>query len=457
MTNIATEVPFIPVTFHNGTTRDVTIYEALTKADEIVAITTPNVQYQVSLTRLLCAVMVRAHQPYDRDTQVGLFRKGSFDLDAVASYLNTWHDRFNLDGRTPFFQVPDIDPDLLKSIATLDPYRSSGSNVLVWDHTCDHDIVEITPAEAARLIIAQHAYGIPGLATGVVPGQSRLAAKFSPLSATCAVIADTGSLHTTLLAASPHTMTHTADLPAWERDPDTVHPKQREATGMVDRFTWQSRRVLLGPPTPEGNYTTGVTAAGTTLDNDDQVWHVDPHLVPIKEATWEKNEPPGTGETIKVLMSYISDRSWTLNSPLIFVERHAKTDKNGKTTLTYRDVPEHLTVARDIGIIGARTRIGIYRQCLNQAKLLAVFRRTVNAYLTNDDTEALNNIIDFVNSVDQNIGPDYWATINANAPQIKTMESAAAIVSNALRHEPHGTNSLTHATIRAMNADEDDT
>jgi CRISPR-associated protein Cse1 (CRISPR_cse1) len=454
MPNLDTDIPFIPVTYSDGTHRDVTIREALTQAHTIIGVTSPNPRYAASLTRLLIAIMVRAHQPYTRDTQLALYHRGHLDLAAINTYLDHWHDRFDLDDPVrPFFQVSGVTDDQLKTISILDPNKSSGSNVLLWDHSRDTDTVTVTPAEAARLIIAQHAYGIGCATSPLLPGQKY--SKDGPLARTVACLTETGNLHTTLIVNAPYTMTNENDLPAWERDADTHEITTRKSTGMADQLTMQSRRQRIGGIDSNGNYTRAIAAPGTRPSDDTDSWTTDPHLIPITEQTTNPDETSTPPVRIKTLMSYLSDRSWTLSSPHLFATERSKTVK-GVTTTTRYALPEHLAVARDLGIIGDTTRIVLYRQCLDNAKILAIFQRTVIADLTGAD-DATANLIAFVDSVDNDVSPRYWATINGHAPQITTMQTAARIVASALSAEDPHRHRTTRSIIKELWPDEETT
>ncbi len=240
---------------------DLGLKEIVEHAHEVVELTSPSPLITISLYRLLLAIMHRVFGPTDDDAWWDLWDAEKADVARLNAYLDTVRPRFNLfDKEKPFYQVK-IDEEYAGSIAKLThEHANTGNAVLLFDHGRGADAGGLSPAEAARYLVAFQAYAVGGLISyekGLDPKIYK-SASAGPLVKGAVVLVRGANLWQTLLlnlVQYPRDEQDDDDAPAWERganDPTTAKP--RRPKGYLDYVTWQSRRVCLFPTrTPEGN------------------------------------------------------------------------------------------------------------------------------------------------------------------------------------------------------------
>jgi CRISPR system Cascade subunit CasA len=233
--------------------------ETLARAHELLAIAGDAPPVTAALYRLLLAVVHRScgrlgrSGPEDVERWAELWQRGRFDPERIDAYLAAWRHRFDLfDDRQPFYQTAarEVSEDKGTSIAKL--LYQSDNNATLFDHSVVANPPPVSPAQAARLLVAYHAFDTGGLVTGAGAEKS---ADAGPLIQ-CAVLLVRGrNLFETLLLnlyryspedGEPWEFDRTRDRPAWERDED-VRPEDRRPDGYLDLLTWQSRRIRLWP------------------------------------------------------------------------------------------------------------------------------------------------------------------------------------------------------------------
>ena len=244
----------------------------------------------ISLYRLLLAILHRSlGGPRTTQEWLAIFTHGAWDTARIDAYLTRWHDRFDLfDPHYPFYQTPGLPVTERTGAATVLAHEraSSRNQPLLFDHTIP-DRARLSPAAAARALLAQQNFAVGGL----ISYDSRkepLANKYvsmAPLLGTAICLVRGVSLFETLLlnlvryspadeapfpAASAHSTpsapftvsatervedskevedvedVEAMDRPAWERTEPT-EPVARTPDGYVDLLTWQSRRIRLVP------------------------------------------------------------------------------------------------------------------------------------------------------------------------------------------------------------------
>ncbi|MGH7487316.1 MAG: type I-E CRISPR-associated protein Cse1/CasA, partial [bacterium] len=178
--------------------------------------------------------------------------------------------------------------------AKLVPYRAVGNNATLFDQTTARERPLLDPAEAARWLVALHAYDTGGLKT---PYGREKSSERAPCNNFGCVLVEGPTLKDTLLLNMPvynpareePAPTTRVDRPAWEENPPRPEPEMRSPLGWTDLLTWPSRRILLSPQeSPTGTVVDGVIVTpGTRLRGD----------LPEMELMAAFHRPPARGRS----------------------------------------------------------------------------------------------------------------------------------------------------------------
>jgi CRISPR system Cascade subunit CasA len=241
------ESPWIPCVREDGTPAELGLREALASAHELRELHGESPPVTAALYRLLLTVLHRVFGPESAEASGELWQAGHWDATALDTYLDHWHDRFDLfHPKHPFFQAEDerVKP---KSVATLVQEVASGNNPTLFDHHTEEGGLALVAGRAARMLVAAQAFGVAGL--------SGLPQKFTDGTCTRGIcfLVQGDSLFETLalnLLRYPDdaVMVHHADdRPVWEMD-DPFAPPRSRPRGYLDYLTWPNRRLLFAPP-----------------------------------------------------------------------------------------------------------------------------------------------------------------------------------------------------------------
>ena len=243
--------PWVPCTMLDGTRRSLGLLDVLTQAQGIGEVGGDSPLVIAALHRLLLAVLHRNFDIGDEQQWGALWKGGAFDAGVVDAYFERWHGRFNLfDDEKPFYQVASLDETKARSIANL--FFHQNNNPTLFTHLATSTPPELTPAEAARLLIGYMAFDVPGTKTSE---RGKESAKAATLNKGAILLAKGDDLFQTLMfnlcryapeEEEPWDFDWEKDVPAWERDGKT-HPEDRRPDGYLDLLTWQSRRIRLQP------------------------------------------------------------------------------------------------------------------------------------------------------------------------------------------------------------------
>jgi len=242
--------PWIPCTDLDGNRVELGIQETLSRAHQLREISGDSPIVTAALYRLLLAILHRAYQgPIDRASWGNLWAdgKGTWDSPTLTVYLASQQERFDLFHPThPFYQAVD-ERVKEKSVASMVMDVASGNNGTLFDHHTEEDGLTLTPAQAARHLLAAQAFGLAGL--------SGLEQKFTYAPCVGGVLFlvqgqtlfQTLALNLLKYAADLPIPKLREDLPAWEMM-DAFTPADRTLpNGYLDYLTWQNRRILLKP------------------------------------------------------------------------------------------------------------------------------------------------------------------------------------------------------------------
>ncbi|MFE0422319.1 type I-E CRISPR-associated protein Cse1/CasA [Streptomyces sp. NPDC058953] len=254
---------------------------------------------------LLPLVVDALGRPADAAEWIEMFRAGAFtekQRQGLGAYFDEYGHLFDLfDPVQPFAQVAGLRTAKgeTKGSALLVATAATGNNVPLFSSRTEGDPLELTPAEAARWLLHTHCWDTAAIKTGVVGDPLAKAGKTTgnptgPLGQLGVTMPMGRTVYETLLLSIPFGQKpHSEDRPQWRRRATEGEIEKtlscalsawqsRPARGLLDLWTWQSRRIRLIPEdTPAGpRVTRVVVAAGdrlTTIPEDE------PHTAWIKE------------------------------------------------------------------------------------------------------------------------------------------------------------------------------
>jgi CRISPR system Cascade subunit CasA len=229
---------------------------------------------------LLPIVVDALGQPKTPSQWLDHFRRGAFsdgEREQLSVYLDDCRGRFDLfDSAAPFAQVGGLHTAKgeTKGSALLVATAATGNNVPLFASRTEGDTLALTPAEAARWLLHTHCWDTAAIKTGAVGDSQAKSGKTmgnptGPLGQLGVVLPVGRTLYETLWLNIPVRADGRAknDLPPWRRQPQGPEWEIRSAVGVVDLWTWQSRRIRLFPEdTADGvRVTRVIVAAGDRL------------------------------------------------------------------------------------------------------------------------------------------------------------------------------------------------
>lgn len=241
------DAPWIPCLDAEGRALELGLQETLTRAHELRELGGESPLATAALYRLLLAVTHRVYNgPAGYNAWADLWEARHFDAAKVTAYLTQWRERFDLfHPERPFYQKADARCKP-KSLTALIFDAASGNNATLFDHHTDADGILLTPAQAARALLAAQTFGLAGLS---LPGNPFTDA---PCTRGIFFLVQGNTIFETLLLNllrydEAHPLPRRAqDCPAWEME-DPFTPERKIPYGYLDYLTWQNRRVLYLP------------------------------------------------------------------------------------------------------------------------------------------------------------------------------------------------------------------
>jgi CRISPR system Cascade subunit CasA len=240
----------------DGQVSEVSIADALRNAADIGELADSSPLVVTVQLRLLSAILYRLSPIRTRRQWKTLYDAGQFDTKTLDDYFSQWHDRFDLFGERPFMQCADLRTEKPAPLSKMAPELVSGNNATLFDHNEDDAGTAYRPTDSFNMLLVAQGYGLGGLlkAKGTIDNK-----EFSHPSATDSVIARGISLYlagdnlfqTLLLNLAPNPGDSTEDAPCWENELDNAYFDRTAPDGMMDRYTYLSRRILLIPEKEE--------------------------------------------------------------------------------------------------------------------------------------------------------------------------------------------------------------
>lgn len=242
---------WIPVKFKGASpTKELGIRQVLLKANEIIEVATDNPLETLSINRLILGFVASAFPELSElEVWIRCWEREKFDEPKLNSYLEKFSDRFDLFSATrPFYQHPNTEAKEYSPLTRLLLAASSGNNATLFSHDMDGLPCPMTPAEAARAIVSTQTTSLGG---GVAKPFNL---SHAPMVAGAmfwlrGTVKGKSSLFYALLMNLPPTEevwgnNPADDFSAWEPESPPI-PQKRDAKGLRDLLTFQSRRLLL--------------------------------------------------------------------------------------------------------------------------------------------------------------------------------------------------------------------
>jgi CRISPR system Cascade subunit CasA len=280
--------PWIPAIDLAGARVELGIHDVLVRAHQLRELADGSPLVEVALLRLLRVILHRiVDGPRSADAWQALWEAGRFDERTVDRYLDPLAHRFDLFGSDrPFYQERGLIAAGVRPrpiVRLTHELASEGNAALLFDHTLE---AAFEPARAARYLVAYQTFALGGLVTPP-PGSSDRSSVDAPAARAAHLRVRGGALFETLLlnlvryepdAGVPVAGTGEPDLPAWERPTAAAVAAgaTRQPTGYLDVLTWQSRRIELAPPRPDGTVDGVALLSGERVAPGRELWALDP-------------------------------------------------------------------------------------------------------------------------------------------------------------------------------------
>lgn len=194
--------------------------------------------------------------PEDAPAWQRRFERPRESTTRLLDYLDEHRSRFDLFSPTaPFAQVAGLHTakNETKPVSLLQPDQPTGNNVPLFAARTEAEPPTLSPADAALALLVAQAVDTAAIKSGAV-GDPRVSAgkttgnptgpvgQLGVIVPVGACFQETISLNTPCSAASTDL---TLGEPHWRRPPLDASWVEREASGLLDLLTWQSRRVRL--------------------------------------------------------------------------------------------------------------------------------------------------------------------------------------------------------------------
>ncbi|MFE3110609.1 type I-E CRISPR-associated protein Cse1/CasA [Kitasatospora indigofera] len=204
------------------------------------------------LRHMVLPVVLAAVGPLDKTGWSGLMEAGCFSpsqVKLIHSYLEEHASQFDV---RRFAQVPDLRATngATKPVTLLMPHVPSGNNSALRAARNDEDPSPIPLAQAVRWVVHAHCWDTAAIKSGAVGDDQVKAGKTTgnptgPLGQLGVVMPLGRTLFETIVLNLPITGRIAGDSPWWERGELDPIWKPRPAEGLLDAWTWMSRRIAL--------------------------------------------------------------------------------------------------------------------------------------------------------------------------------------------------------------------
>lgn len=301
-----------------GPTQDHCLRTALLEAHEFgdLVVELPTQRPAVFRQILLPVIFDALGRPADEREWMAWFAPGRWSQEQrsrLAAYLDAHGELFDLfHPQQPFGQVAGLSTAKgeTKTAGLIVATAATGNNVPLFASRSEGDCLPLTPAQAAHWLMHTQCWDTAAIKTGAVGDPRAKAGKTTgnptgPLGQMGVTLIVGATLFETLLLNLPVGAPATSmDRPQWKRrepaDPQSASsPRWRARTpeGLLDLWTWQSRRVRLFPEmTGQGLRVTRVLVAAG--DRMPQTPDVEPHTMWRMVPTGGRSPGKDKSETV---------------------------------------------------------------------------------------------------------------------------------------------------------------
>ncbi len=247
---------WLPCVMSDGSFRELNLREIFSEAHNIRELIGDSPPETIALHRILLAMIHRILLGPKSAAEWGELKAATkFDSAQFNEYLDKWQSRFDLfDEKYPFYQSA-ASKENVQTGAIIQLYYQGKNNATLFDHTSTDLPKQVSPSEAARMLVAFQGFDFGGIKS------DGSAQKAVLLNAAVALFRGATLFQTLLLNLhrynenddAPFALDYDKDLPAWERG-NAIVAGTRQPDGYVDLLTWQSRRLYIQPELDaEGN------------------------------------------------------------------------------------------------------------------------------------------------------------------------------------------------------------
>ncbi|MGC5664494.1 type I-E CRISPR-associated protein Cse1/CasA [Micromonospora sp. WMMD723] len=314
---------WVPVV-EGGHPRCLSLMDVLVRAHEIDGLSTSNPLETVAVLRqvLLPVLLDACGIPNSEAEWEHRWEVGQVDLSRLKPYLDEHRVRFDLFGDRPFGQAAGLrtakDED--KPISLLVAATATGNNVPLFTSRNEANPPSMTPAEAARAMLAVQCWDTAAIKSGAaddpqVKGGKTTGNPTGPCGGLGIVVPIGRNLFETLLLNSPIVrQPPREDRPQWRRElAMTGAWETRSALGLLDLLTWQSRRIRLIPERDAGG---GTVVRRVVLTAGDRLQLIPRDVEP--HTAWRRVDKPRAGQASHMPMRHAPGRdAWRGLTPML--------------------------------------------------------------------------------------------------------------------------------------------
>lgn len=293
---------------NSGELVQLSLREVFQRAPELSGLANESPLIDAAIFRLLLTILHANFGPADDLAWEALWSAGKFDMAKLDAYFDKWRHRFDLfHTETPFYQVGKLIEQTPNYANGKKPAReliaeqsSYGAPRELFESRPEDHAAPISAARAARWLLAIQAFHPGGLLSRDTKNGDPTAAKSGLVCSSAVVTVQANTLFESLvmnLVNYPSDLfpSSSKDRPAWEQPPLERY-KSRPCLGLMDWYTWQSRRIQL-LPNDGGDVEHVIVLAGHEVADDNRMdpmcaFTTDPKLGPspvgfsVDRALW---------------------------------------------------------------------------------------------------------------------------------------------------------------------------